>query len=61
MHTYHIVVSQGSVILGVYGASILSMAQECARKVERETGLPAFVHTYKGDRPYVGEVFVPIA
>ena len=42
--TWHVVTSQGGRVLGVFGAKILSMAQECAAKVEHETGFPAFVH-----------------
>lgn len=55
--TWHIVTSQGDVILGVYGSALLSMAQECARRVEHETGLPARVEQVTGERPYVGQNF----
>ena len=54
--TWHVVTSQGRVILGVFGAAILSHAQECARKVERETGFPALISQVTGRRPSVGEV-----
>ena len=54
--TWHVVTSQGNVILGVFGAALLSEAQECARRVERQTGLPAWVRQLRGERPSVGEV-----
>ena len=54
--TWHVVTSQGGVILGVFGEAILSMAQECARKVSRETGLLARVEQVKGARPSVGTI-----
>lgn len=52
--TWHVVTSQGRVILGVFGAALLSHAQECARKVTAQTGFPAFVAQVTGDRPTVG-------
>lgn len=52
---WYIVFSQGRMILGVYGSALLSMAQECARRVERETGLPAFIEGVYGARPSVGQ------
>lgn len=52
---WHIVFSRGRMILGVYGSALLSMAQECARRVERETGLPAFIEGVYGARPSVGQ------
>jgi hypothetical protein len=55
MTKWHIVTSQGNIILGVFGEALLSMAQECARKVERQTGFPAFVNQYEGPRPSVGD------
>jgi len=55
MSTWHIVTSQGNVILGVYGSALLAMAQDQARLIERKTGLPAFVNQVTGERPYVGQ------
>lgn len=55
--TWHVVTSQGGIILGVYGSALLSEAQEKARRVERETGLPAFVDQIRGPRPAVGQFF----
>jgi len=52
--TWHVVYSQGGVILGVYGAALLSEAQEQAQKVERTTGFPAYVKQVIGPRPSVG-------
>lgn len=52
--TWHVVHSQGGIILGVYGSALLSMAQECARKVEHQTGFPAWVDQVTGPRPHVG-------
>jgi len=52
----HVVTSQGAVILGVFGAAILSEAQECARRVERSTGFPAYVHScFFKVKPSVGQ------
>jgi hypothetical protein len=56
VNDWYVVTSQGRVILGVYGSALLSMAQECARRVERDTGLPAFVSRVTGARPSVGAV-----
>lgn len=53
---WHIVTSQGGIILGVFGSALLSEAQECARRVERQTGFPAYVEQVKGARPRVGGV-----
>lgn len=53
---WHVVTSQGGVILGVFGEALLSMAQECARRVERQTGFAARVSQRRGERPCVGEV-----
>ena len=55
MQTWHIVYSQGGVILGVYGEALLSMAQEAARRIERQTGFFAFVVQVQGSRPRVGQ------
>ena len=56
---YYIVLSQGGdLILGVFGSALLSEAQECARRVERTTGFPAFVERIQTlQRPRVGDVF----
>lgn len=54
--TWHVVTSQGSMILGVFGESLLADAQECAAKIERQTCFPAFVSQVTGRRPSVGEV-----
>jgi hypothetical protein len=53
--SWHVVTSQGYIILGVYGAALLSHAQEAARKVEATTGFPAFVNQVLGTRPRVGQ------
>lgn len=55
--TWHLVTSQGNVILGVFGAALLGEAQECARKVERQTGFVAYVNQFTGKRPRVGQTF----
>lgn len=55
--TWHVVVSQGGRALGVFGSALLADAQECARRVERETGCHAWVRQVKGQRPSVGEQF----
>lgn len=52
--TWHIVIAQGGVILGVFGSALLADAQECARRVEHQTGFPAFVKQVQGERPSVG-------
>ena len=54
--TWYVVTSEGGVILGVFGEAILSMAQECARKVELDTGFRAYVEQVKGARPSVGTI-----
>ena len=55
---WYVVTSQGRTILGVFGSALLAEAQECARKVERQTGFHAFVSRVSGnsssDRPSVG-------
>lgn len=53
--TWHVVTSQGRTILGVFGSALLADAQECARRVERQTGFPAHVNQVNGERPSVGE------
>ncbi len=54
--TWHIVYSDGQVILGVFGSALLSKAQECAREVESQTGLAAYVAQVIGkQRPRVGQ------
>lgn len=55
MTEWHIVTSQSGVILGVFGAALLADAQECARRVESQTGLPAWVNQVRGERPRVGQ------
>lgn len=54
-HVWYIVTSQGPSILGVFGAALLSDAQECARRVEVNTGFDAFVNRVRGRRPRVGD------
>ncbi len=56
---YHVVSDDIGYILGVYNEALLSEAQELARKTERSTGLPHFVHsgTYsdaESQKPQVG-------
>lgn len=59
--TYHVVVSSGSVVLAVYGDALLSDAQSTARRIERETGMPAYVQQVRvrsyRDRPRVGQLY----
>jgi len=55
MNTWHVVTAQGGIILGVFGEALLSDAQECARKVARETGFYSYVNQVRGRRPCVGE------
>jgi hypothetical protein len=52
MRTWHVVSNEAGTILGVY--SILAMAQSVARRIERDTGLPTYLHTGVGHRPHVG-------
>lgn len=52
--TWHVVTSQGGFVLGVFGEALLSQAQECARGVEHQTGLPTYVIQHIGIRPAVG-------
>ncbi len=53
--TWHVVTSEGRIVLGVFGEALLSEAQECARKAQRKTGLPTFVEQVRGERPHVGQ------
>lgn len=55
-HDWYVVTSQGRVILGVFGSALLSDAQACAARVERATGMHAFVSRVSGTRPRVGAV-----
>jgi hypothetical protein len=51
---WHVVTSSaGGRVLGVFGAALLSEAQECARRVESMTGFPAYVLQVDGPRPKV--------
>lgn len=53
--TWHVVSNGEGVVLGVYGEALLSMAQECCRRIEAETGLHAFLHCIVStNRPHVG-------
>lgn len=58
VYTWHIVTSQGGIVLGVFGSALLSEAQECARRVGVDTGFPAWVFQVHGDKPHVGQTFV---
>lgn len=51
---WHIVVSQGRVILGVFGKALLDDAEKKVKEVEAATGFPAFLEMVVGDRPEVG-------
>lgn len=56
--TWHVVTDANHIICGVYGAALLSDAQECARRIERRTGLDARVSQIQAapdDRPCVGQ------
>lgn len=53
--TWHVVTSQGPIILGVFGEALLAEAQACAAKIERQTGSRAFVQQVRGERPHVGQ------
>lgn len=53
--TWHVVTSQGSIILGVFGEALLSHAQECAREVRSRTGFASYVLQVKGERPKCGQ------
>lgn len=51
---WHVVVSQGRIILGVYGSELLAMAEEKMKSIEAATGFPAWLEMVVGDRPEVG-------
>ena len=53
---WFIVVSQGPYILGVFGSACRDMAEECAARVEDQTGFEAHVLTVEGERPCVGQI-----
>lgn len=57
--TWYVVSSQGQNVLGVFGENLRTQAEECARRIVRDTGFPAFVHTYCGVRPEIGSGFSP--
>lgn len=50
---WHVVVSQGRVILGVYGKELLGEAETMMKKIE-DAGFHAFLEMVVGDRPEVG-------
>jgi hypothetical protein len=52
--TFWYVVTAGGPVLGVFGSALLTMAQECAARVERDTGMKARIAEHKGSRPSVG-------
>ena len=55
--SWHVVVGQGGVVLGVYGSALLSEAQRCAKGAERMTGFGARVEQAQGMRPRVGDAW----
>lgn len=58
MATWHVVSNEEGQVLAVYGEALLSEAQEKCRRLEREFGLPIYLHsgTYAdGNRPRVGQ------
>lgn len=54
--SWHVVTSQGRVVLAVYGSALAKEATDQAEKIEGQTGFPAWVETVVGERPAVGEV-----
>ena len=52
--TWHTVCNTSGQILAVYGAALLSAAQEEARRAERQTGLTVRVEGFRGLRPTIG-------
>lgn len=55
-HGWWVVTSQGGVIQGVFGSALMQMAEECAKRVEVQTGFAAHVRHVGGERPSVGQV-----
>lgn len=54
-YIYHVVSSQGGVILGAFGSALLAEAQRCAARVERDTGCHAYVEQVRSPHlPGVG-------
>jgi hypothetical protein len=53
LHVYYLTVCTAT-IQGVFGAALLEDAKRCADRVAEQTGLPAHVVEYTGERPRVG-------
>lgn len=53
--TWYMVVSTGRV-QGVFGSALFDDAKRCADKIVKQTGLPARVVSFAGDRPSVGNL-----
>jgi len=56
--TWHIVTSQGRVVLGVFGFANLRMAEDRAREIAQEVKCYCWVETSRCVKPSVGE-FLP--
>lgn len=57
-HAWHVVTSPGGVILGVFGRAVPDAARACAQRVQRETGVAAYVEVIRSnERPKVGQLY----
>lgn len=54
---WHVVTSQGGRVLGVFGSALLADAQNCARRVQAETGFPSWLDKARGVAPVVGQLW----
>lgn len=54
---WHVVNNEQNIIVGSHGENFLCDAQDLARTLERETGLPHFINTVQSDhRPELGSI-----
>jgi hypothetical protein len=51
---YYVLSNEVGTILAVYGSALLSMAQDKAATIERQTGCKVILHSIISNRPVVG-------
>ena len=52
---WFVVPSQGRRVLGGYGSALEQEASSCAKRVELQAGLAAWVEAFEGERPSIGD------
>lgn len=55
MASWLVVTSQGRRVLGVFGSALTGEARRCAHRTTLETGFHAWVETFEGERPKIGD------